>query len=253
MSNRTCTCSLHCVFELSDAQLDELVSLLQLSDSAFPTGRYIHSYGLETYAQDGLLNSPNRASMLLDLLSDSIRLGVAPSDGTALACSHRAIGLEPQVGLELIVKADSRLTAVKLASEARDASKRMGRALLHEAVTTFAGRAISSYAELVEAGRSPGNHAVVFGVLTATLGVPTVAAITSELYAFSASWVAAAVRLSLTDHHTAQILLHRVRSVIADAALNAASRDVRHISSCTPLLDVMAMRHEQADLRLFAS
>jgi urease accessory protein UreF len=44
-----------------------------------------------------------------------------------------------------------------------------------------------------------------------------------------------------------------VRSVTAEAALSAVGRDVQHISSCTPLPDVMAMRHEQADLRLFAT
>jgi urease accessory protein len=41
--------------------------------------------------------------------------------------------------------------------------------------------------------------------------------------------------------------------VIADAAGNVVERDVNQISSCTPLLDVMSMRHEQAELRLFAS
>ena len=253
MANRATTIAPDVLSEESETQVAKLVSVLQLTDSAFPSGRYIHSYGLETYSQHGILKSPNVASILLDLLCDSIRLGVAPSDGVALACSHRAVGLGAEADLELIVKVDSRLTAVKLATEARDASKRTGRALLRTVTTICPRPAILEYANLVESGRSPGNHAVVYGLATASLGIPSVAAIASELYAFSASWAASAVRLALIDHHTAQELLHQVRWVIADAALNAASRDVRHISSCTPLLDVMAMRHEQADLRLFAS
>ncbi len=59
--------------------------------------------------------------------------------------------------------------------------------------------------------------------------------------------------MALTDHRTAQGLLHRVRSVTAEAALRAVDRDAQRISSCTPLPDVMAMRHERADLRLFAA
>ena len=85
------------------------------------------------------------------------------------------------------------------------------------------------------------------------MGVPCLDAVVGELYAFSSSWVAAGVRLGLVDHRGAQALLHRVRPVIAAAALEAIDRDVSQISSCTPFLDVMAMRHEEAELRLFAS
>jgi urease accessory protein len=153
----------------------------------------------------------------------------------------------------LIVRADHRLTAVKLAREGREASKRTGRALLRAAITILGGPAIMDYAELVDSGRSPGNHAVAYGLVTAGLGIPRVQAVTSELYAFSAAWVAAAVRLALTDHHTAQTVLHQAGPAIASAARRAAARDVKDISSCTPLLEVMAMRHEETDVRLFAS
>jgi urease accessory protein len=61
------------------------------------------------------------------------------------------------------------------------------------------------------------------------------------------------VRLGLTDHLTAQLLLRRVRPVLAAAAEQAVAGGVDLISACTPLPDVMAMRHEQAGLRLFAN
>jgi urease accessory protein len=236
-----------------DGELAKVVFLLQLSDSAFPTGRYTHSYGLEAFAQEGRLTSPSCPSILLALLVDSIRLGVGPSDGVALASSHRAATSSSPVDFDLVVKADRQLTAVKLAREGRDASQRTGRALLRAAVSILGGPAIIGYAELVNSSRSPGNHAVAFGLLTASLGIPRVLAVTSELYAFSAAWVAAAVRLALTDHHTAQAVLHQAGETIASSARTAADRDVKDIRSCTPLLDVMAMRHENADLRLFAS
>jgi urease accessory protein len=77
--------------------------------------------------------------------------------------------------------------------------------------------------------------------------------VAGELFAFSANWVAAAVRLAVTDHNTAQAVLHDVRAVMGEAALNAVDKDVSDIASCTPLLDVMAMLHEESELRLFAS
>ena len=218
-----------------------------------PSGRYTLSYGLEAFVQSGLLTAPSRPSTLFTLLSDGIRFGVAPSDGVALACAHRATGLDGSVDLELVTRADERLTAVKLAREAREASTRTGRALLGTSIAAFAKTAMLDYAQRVDKGCSPGNHAVVLGLISALLSVPVLDAVAGEVYAFSAGWVAAAVRLAVTDHRTAQGLLYRVRSVTAQAALKAVERDVTHISSCTPLLDVMAMRHEQAELRLFAS
>ena len=233
--------------------LGSLLSLLQLSDSAFPSGRYTLSYGLETLVESGHLTVPAESSALVALLGDSIRFGAAPSDGLALACAHRAAGPDGSADLERVTRVDLRLTAVKLPREARDASTRTGRAVLATATAAIGGTALHDYAELVKRGRSPGNHAVVIGLLSARLGVPCLDAVVGELYAFSASWVAAAVRLGLVDHRTAQAVLHRSRPVIADAALQAVDRDVAQISSCTPLLDVMAMRHEEAELRLFAS
>jgi urease accessory protein len=225
-----------------------LLSLLQLSDSAFPSGRYTLSYGLEALVQSGHLTVPGEHSTLVRLLGDSIRFGAAPSDGLALACAHRAIG-----DLGLLTQADSRLTAVKLPRAVREASTRTGRAVLAAASAAFGGSALHDFAERVRGGGSPGNHAIVVGLLSASLRTPCLDAVVAELYAFSSSWVGAAVRLGLVDHRGAQALLHQARPVIAVAAQEVIERDVSEISSCTPFLDVMAMRHEHAELRVFAT
>jgi urease accessory protein len=238
--------------DAAPARLASFLSLLQLSDSALPSGRYTLSYGLEAFAQSGQLTAPARPSALATLLGSCLRMGVAPSDGVALACAHRAAGRDGGIDLELVRRVDQRLSAVKLARETREASTRTGRALLAVAGSLEAA-ALRDYGELVSTGFSPGNHAVVLGLLSASLGVPRLEAVAGELYAFSAGWVAAAVRLGLIDHRAAQNLLHRVRPVAAEAALEAVDGDVSAISSCTPQVDVMSMRHEQAELRLFAT
>jgi urease accessory protein len=235
------------------ARLTSQLSLLQVTDSGFPSGRYTLSHGLEAFAQSGHLDSPGRRSTLEALLSDSLLFAIGPSDGIALACAHRAAGTADRIDLDSVTRADERLTAVKLAREARDASTRTGRALLDTATSTLGATTMLEYAELVHTRRSPGNHAVVLGMLSAWFGMARLDAVTAELFAFSASWVAAAVRLALTDHRTAQGLLCRVRPMIVEAAISAVDGGVSQIASCTPLIDVMSMRHEHAELRLFAS
>ncbi|OLS97718.1 hypothetical protein BJF90_42330 [Pseudonocardia sp. CNS-004] len=234
-------------------KLTGFLSVLQLSDSAFPSGRYTLSSGLETLAQTGRLTTPGDPALLSAMLRDHLQLAVAPSDGIGLACAHRATSTPDSTDLELVTRADERLTAVKLSREARDTSTRTGRALLRVATSAFGHGAVSDYARQVESGRSPGNHAVALGVVSASLGVPRLESVAGELFAFSANWVAAAVRLAVTDHRTAQAVLHDARAVMAEAALHAVDQDVPDITSCTPLLDVMAMLHEESELRLFAS
>lgn len=233
-------------------ELAGFLSVLQLSDSAFPGGRYTLSYGLETFAQDGFLAAPCEPAALTALLRDYIRFGVAPSEGVALACAHRAVANDGSIDVELAARADRRLSAVRLGREAREASTRAGRALL-AAAGSVAGVSMSAYVDLIESGHVPGNHAIVLGLLDSLLDVPRLDAVAGELYAFSSGWVAAAVRLGLTDHLTAQLVLRRARPVLADAAAQAAAGDIEDISSCTPMIDVMSMRHEGAELRLFAS
>jgi urease accessory protein len=229
------------------------LSVLQLSDSAFPSGRYTLSYGLETLAQSGRLPMPSDPAVLSALLRDQVRLSVGPSEGVALACAHRATSGADSVDLDLVRRTDERLTAVKLSREARETSRRTGRALLRVATSAFGTGALALCAREIAAGRSPGNHAVVLGVLSAALGVPRLESVAGELFAFAASWTAAAVRLAVTDHGTAQAVLHDVRLDLAAAARHATDKDIPDITSCAPLLDVMAMRHEESDLRLFAS
>jgi urease accessory protein len=238
---------------MQGGELGSFLSVLQLTDSAFPSGRYTLSYGLESYAQTGTLETPRRTAALVALLRDSVRLGVAPSDGTALACAHRAVGADGRLDLELATRADERLTAVKLTREPREASIRTGRALLGTATAAFDTAGLTEYAARVQDGGSPGNHAVILGLLTGWLGVARVEAVAAELYAFSAGFTGAAVRLGLIEHRSAQRLLHRVRWTTAAAALKAVDRDVDDISSRGPLPDVMAMHHEETELRLFAT
>jgi urease accessory protein len=240
---------------IADESFEDLfraLSLLQLTDSAFPTGRYTHSYGLEAYARCHLIDAFG-GSRLVALLTDIVRLGVGPSDGAGLVCAHRAVRADLTCDLQMVRRADRRLSAVKLPGEARDASTRVGRTLLAHAQVIFRDVDLSDLAHLVEGRESPGNHAVVIGVLSAKLGVRRLDAVAADLFAFSAGWVAAAVRLGVTDHRVGQRVLRLALPAIGQAARLATSADVEDISTCTPLLDVMSMRHEQAELRLFAS
>ncbi|SNR69735.1 urease accessory protein UreF [Blastococcus mobilis] len=234
--------------------LTAFLASLQLTDSAFPSGRYTLSYGLEAFVQAGLVTRATPPDSLQALLTDQIRHGVAPADGTALAYAHRAVPADGgPFDLAAVGRADDRLTAVKLPREARESSARVGRQLLATAASTFGSPVIADYAAAVRAGSHPGNAAVAVGVVGAVLGIPVQHAVAGELYAFAAGWLTAAVRLSVADHRVGQLLLHRLSPVLQDCTATACAGGLSDIRSCTPLADVMAMQHERASLRLFSS
>jgi urease accessory protein len=226
--------------------LEALLVSLQLADSAFPSGFYTLSHGLEGYAQADAID-PDRLS---ELLTDLLRHSVGPSGGTALAIAHRAACTGDW---DEVIAVDRRLCATTLNREMRTASTRTGRQLLDVARESFGGNGVERLSALMSERRTPATQPVVAGVVYADAGAPIGAAVASELFAFSTSFVGAAVRLRLSDHIRAQRLLRVVAPVIAEVARDALARPLAELGGCTPLADVMSGRHERADARLFAT
>ncbi|ARF77877.1 urease accessory protein UreF [Kitasatospora aureofaciens] len=226
--------------------LDALLVSLQLTDSAFPSGFYTLSHGLEGYAQAKAVTPDTVPELLADLLRHS----VGPSDATALALAHRAAS---EGDWELLVEIDQRLHATKLNRELRLAAARTGRQLLDIARESVGGEPLERYAELVADKRAPGCQAVAAGVAYASAAVPVEQAVASDLFAFCTSFVGAALRLRLTDHRRAQVVLRAAAPVIREVVAAALVRESADLGGCVPIADAMSGRHERAEARLFAS
>ncbi|WP_404870335.1 urease accessory protein UreF [Kitasatospora griseola] len=226
--------------------LSALLVSLQLADSAFPSGFYTLSHSLEGYAQAGAVTPDTLPALLADLL----RHGVGPGDATALALAHRAC---TEGELTDAVRVDRRLYAGRLSREMRQAATRTGRQLLDLSAEVFDHPAIPAYLRLVKDRRAPGCQAVAAGIVYAAAGVPAAQAVASDLFAFSASFAGAALRLRLTDHRKAQVLLRGAAPVIEETVRAALAREPADLGSTAFAADIMSGRHERAEARLFAS
>ncbi|MEV5812637.1 urease accessory protein UreF [Streptomyces mutabilis] len=226
--------------------LEHLLVSLQLTDSAFPSGFYTLSHGLEGYVQEGAVDRDTLPVLLHDLL----RHGVGPSDATALALAHRAATAEDW---EAVAATDRRLYATKLSRETRQAATRTGRQLLDLAAEVFGAPGIDRYHRTVTSRLAPGTQAVAAGIVYAATGVPVRQAVAADLFAFCASFAGAALRLRLTDHRLAQVLLRGTAPVIEETTREALARGFDDLGATTFAADVMSARHERAAARLFAS
>lgn len=222
------------------------LTIWQLADSAFPSGMYTLSHGLEGYAQEGAIGAEEVPALLQDLLRQTI----GPSDGTALALAHRGAS---SGDWELVRAVDERLHASKLSSEARRATLRIGKQLLPVCGEVFPSPPLAHLATLVASGRVAGTQAVVLGVVYAGAGVPLRQAVAADLFAFSTSFAGAALRLRLVDHLAAQTLVRGAVPAIEAEADRASAAGLEELGASAPRVDVMCARHEQAPAKLFAS
>ena len=226
-----------------------LLATLQLADSAFPSGAYTLSGGLETLIEEGIVaDVAGMAGCVRAFL-----LGrAAKGDLAALVAAHRAAS-EPPPDVATIVAIDRRLEATKMAAEERQGSRRVGRRIASETLRLVSSTTLSAFVAAIEDGATPGTASVAQGVAAAALGIPERQATVAAAHAQALGLLAAAVRLGTIGHGDQQRILREAREAIVEAADVAAVTDWRALRPFAPGLDIAMARHETAVGRLFAS
>jgi len=132
--------------EVADWQLP----LAQLCDSALPTGAFSHSFGLETYICEGVVDGEaSFVSWLRALVSTQLTF----SEGLGLRLAFEAVAADDW---EAIAHLDALLVAQAVPLQVRRAGVTMGRRMLTIARLalegTDGGRLLSRYAALIDTG-----------------------------------------------------------------------------------------------------
>jgi urease accessory protein len=220
---------------------------LQLADSALPTGRFAHSYGLEEL----VAREPDLDRGALTEIVESMLLEVvAPLDGAALAQAHR-LGAAGDV--DGLVRVDRAVTCRKLTPASRHASTACGSRIAALASTLTGDRTALRFAGLVAARQTDGNLPIVEGVLARALGVGLEEAILLELRGTSVALVSAALRLGRISATQAQFVIAFLVPTMCDALEIALSVPVNDMRAFGPELDIMAVRHGRREARLFVT
>jgi urease accessory protein len=226
---------------------DRLLTLLQLTNAAFPTGAFTHSYGFETWIEDRTIVTAADADRHC---SDWLRFNLATCDAVAAALSHRWVLRDEFSGL---VGIDRQLGALKLSRESRSASKMTGAALIAAGRDIFNPPQISRLAEMIRAGDCEGHHAVVYGTLSVGLGLNETETVTSFLWSGLSSLVGVVQRLVPLGQTEAQRIIAGAGPLIDRCADIARMRDLQSMSASLAALDVASMRHERLHTRLCIS
>ena len=224
----------------------QLLMLLQWMDSAFPTGAFAHSGGLETYAQaDAVRTARDLAALIAVKLENAAH--------TDLIVVHSAMSAYAKADFAQIAYLDSLCAASKPAKETRDASEKIGRRMLASVLNVQPDARLSEYRARIERGECSGNHAVAHGLACAALGLDARSALLAFGYGLAANQTAASLKLISIGQTQAQAVLGACGSAIAEVVEAALGRTLDDFGGFAPGLDIRAMQHEGLFQRLFIS
>ena len=262
-----------------------LMHAVVFGDSAYPSGRYTLSHGLEGLVQRGRVHGVRQCT---DALLDHLHITAAPGDGVATAVATMiALSVPPYAdatprphrpqsvdrAIQLVEYLDAELEAMKVTQELRKASTRVGRQTLqvHAQVADALGQdqdapgsddrgasgaahVLAEYSRRARNREVPGSQAVALGLIHATRGLDIEQAVAVEL-------------TGQCDHIGAQAMVARAIPLIAELAAQCAEharelvdaadpgdpRSFATLGRSSPGLDIASAQHQIAPARLFMS
>ncbi len=227
-----------------------LLGALQWADTAFPSGRYTLSHGLEGLLAAGVVEKRDAVG-LARVAEDMLRYAFAPVDLVAHFHAWEATEIAQLTNIDGLVHA-CRPTFAQ-----RRGSTRVGRQMLLMASNlSLSDDLLDHYRAAVSSQRPEFHHAhghscVVMSLIHRQLGLSAEEAAQVESYGFIAAVTSAAVRLQLLDYIEAQQVNQHLSDCVAEVIAGARAMPLSDIGACTPLLDIAAARHETAPARLF--
>lgn len=219
----------------AELSLDQLNLLLQLGDSALPTGAFSHSYGLESYLAHGTISGEEELHQwLLTYLH------------TQLTCTDALVMRWVYEGHSSPPVLDALLDAAVVPMQVRGASHKMGRQLARivPEILPFGG---------TPPGGWPRHYCLVFALAGHAGGVPLLPLLQTYLMGSVTSLVQNAVRAVPLGQLAGQRVLAALREPVSAAARHALELDEDDFGTTAPGLEIAQMRHEHLRARMFMS
>ena len=237
--------------------------LAQLCDSALPTGAFSHSFGLETYICEGVVDDEaSFVSWLRALVSTQLTF----SEGLGLRLAFEAVVADDW---EAIVHLDELLVAQAVPIQVRRAGVTMGRRMLTIARLalegTDGGRLLSRYAALIDtrdtvdtgdikgSGGCRSHPAIVLAIAGYALEAPPAAVTAAYLQSSVISLTQNAVRAIPLGQDAGQRAIASVRGDVRAAVRRIGSLGQTDLGAAAPGIEISQMRHERQRARMFMS
>jgi urease accessory protein len=218
---------------------DPWLWLFQANDTAYPSGAYAHSFGLEELVEAGVVQKP---ADLENFLNSQILPALLTFEIPFFDRDQAAAMAGDLSGL---LDMDAELDAWRIPAELRDASRRIGSQRLDLLAQLDPAELVSRYR-----GLSPRSHHLVVAALELS-GVPVGQAARAFAFQTIASLTSASMKLMRIGQTSCQQILRRTLVALGEKIDASLSRPVD--GWFNPLLEIASLRHARAHSRLFIS
>lgn len=222
--------------------------LLQVNDALFPIGAYSHSYGLETYIQKGLVNTPDEA---WNFLRRRLLYGFCHNEllSAKLAYQYACEGRGDKLtGLEEL------LEACRIPREVREAGHKLGSRFvktIREMDLIYESDMFRNYIE--DRKGSFMTHSVAYGVFCSSAGISPEDFLDYYLYAQTSSMVTNCVKTIPLSQTDGQKLLSRSHELFREIMERLDGLTEEDLCVSVPGFDIRCMQHEGLYSRLYMS
>jgi len=221
-----------------------LADVLVLADSAFPSGTFGHSFGLETAIVEGRANDADGIRAWIERYT---RDGLATLDASAFV-----LALRDGVAIETL---DELVAAAIVAEEIRAANRQLAQATLtsYEMMGLESTR-LRAYDAAVQSGEQAGIHALAVALGYDAAAIPWPDALRAYVSSAVAALVSVGTRAIPLGQRRAIRLLWDLRPLVEDVARKAEScRSVDDLRAQAFECEIDAMRHAALEGRMFVS
>ncbi len=213
----------------------------QLIDSAFPSGGFAHSAGLEAAAQHGrVVDGADVHAFATQSLAQCGRTALP-----IVTAAHRR--------LEDLADLDELCDVFLSNPVANRASRAQGRALLTSVGRAFPNAPVAPVESSIRDTAMAGHYAPLFGVLFSLLDVDLLDTQRAFLFIASRGVSSAAVRLGIVGAYEAQTIQADVSCRIDDVIRDCDALAPHDIAQTAPLVDLYQSTHDRLYSRLFQS
>lgn len=231
----------------STASLAGLLTVMQLSDSALPTGAFSHSFGMETYLQRGSIDSADSYTAW----ASGYLHQIAYTEGLAVRLTAEAAAHDDH---QRIIDIDQLLYASAIPKQIRDAGTSMGQRM--NTIVEMAlpeTPALRHYRDAIDDGTCHGHPAVVFALATAAAQVSIHEATAAYLMQLVTSLTQNAIRSIPLGQNAGQKVLSALRNTVPDVVAVIFTLDDHDLGASAPGLEIAQMMHETQRARMFMS
>lgn len=224
-----------------------LLHLLQISDSNFPTGSFSHSFGLETFIQEGQVTNKNE---FFEWLIRYTKIQLTHTDG--IICKYTYEAIKNNDGKQ-IAFLDELITAQTLPFECRKANKMISKSTSKLLCELFSFKKLMMYKEEIFCNKLHGHPSIVYGILGAEWKLTVEETLLVFLYASVSNIIQNGVRAIPLGQTDGQKLLQECHELLYESINKIQMLSLEDFGLNDPEFEINQMQHEDVNVRVFMS